>query len=359
MKSSFPLFPDSASALSPDVDALFIVWSLISVFFTVLIAGLIIVLMARYRRKHAEEVGTNEEMPVWIEILWSAVPLAIMLVMFAWGARVFFTLYRPPADAIEFTAIGKQWMWKIQHPEGQREINAMHVPVDQAIRMKIASEDVLHSFYIPAFRIKQDAVPGRYTSIWFKATKPGTYHLFCAEYCGTEHSRMIGSVIVMEQKDYEVWMAGGTPGKSMVASGADLFTSLACVTCHRASPGVVQRGPKLEGVFGSQVKLADGRSVTADDNYVRESILNPTAKVVSGFDPVMPTFQGQITEEQLTQLIAYVRSLGAGSDAALTAGAAGTAGTPGTAATTAAAPGTPNAPAAPTAQPNAGSKPQK
>jgi cytochrome c oxidase subunit 2 len=359
MKSSFPLFPDSASALSPDVDALFIVWSLISVFFTVLIAGLIIVLMARYRRKHAEEVGTNEEMPVWIEILWSAVPLAIMLVMFAWGARVFFTLYRPPADAIEFTAIGKQWMWKIQHPEGQREINAMHVPVDQAIRMKIASEDVLHSFYIPAFRIKQDAVPGRYTSIWFKATKPGTYHLFCAEYCGTEHSRMIGSVIVMEQKDYEVWMAGGTPGKSMVASGADLFTSLACVTCHRAAPGVVQRGPKLEGVFGSQVKLADGRTVTADDNYVRESILNPTAKVVSGFDPVMPTFQGQITEEQLTQLIAYVRSLGAGSDAALTAGAAGTAGTPGTAATTAAAPGTPNAPAAPTAQPNAGSKPQK
>ena len=173
MKSSFPLFPDSASALSTDVDALFIVWSLISIFFTVLIAGLIIVLMARYRRKHAEEVGANEEMPVWIEILWSAVPLAIMLVMFAWGARVFFELYRPPADAIEFTAIGKQWMWKIQHPEGQREINALHVPVGQAIKMKIASEDVIHSFYIPAFRIKQDAVPGRYTSIWFKATKVG------------------------------------------------------------------------------------------------------------------------------------------------------------------------------------------
>jgi cytochrome c oxidase subunit 2 len=349
MKSSFPLFPDSASALSPDVDALFIVWSLVSVFFTILIAGLIIVLMARYRRKHAEEVGTNEEMPVWIEILWSVVPLGIMLVMFAWGARVFFQLYRPPADAIEFTAIGKQWMWKIQHPEGQREINAMHVPVGQAIRMKIASEDVIHSFYIPAFRIKQDAVPGRYTSIWFKATKVGTYHLFCAEYCGTEHSRMIGSVIVMEQKDYETWMAGGTPGKSMVASGADLFTSLACVTCHRAAPGVVQRGPKLEGVYGSQVKLADGRTVTADDNYVRESILNPTAKVVAGFDPVMPTFQGQVTEEQLTQLIAYVRSLGAGSDAAAVAGVPAT-GT--TAGTTAAA-------TSPSTQPNAGAKPQK
>ncbi|HEX4495253.1 MAG TPA: cytochrome c oxidase subunit II [Thermoanaerobaculia bacterium] len=358
MKSSFPLFPDSASALSSDVDALFIVWSLVSVFFTILIAGLIIVLMARYKRKHAEEVGTNEEMPVWIEILWSAVPLAIMLVMFAWGARVFFQLYRPPADAIEFTAIGKQWMWKIQHPEGQREINAMHVPVNQAIRMRIASEDVIHSFYIPAFRIKQDAVPGRYTSIWFKATKPGTYHLFCAEYCGTEHSRMIGSVIVMEQHDYETWMAGGTPGKSMVASGADLFTSLACVTCHRAAPGIVQRGPKLEGVFGSQVKLADGRTVTADENYVRESILNPTAKVVAGFDPVMPTFAGQISEEQLTQLIAYVRSLGAGSDAALVAGAAGAGGTASTAGTNAAATA-PGGPTGPSTQPNAGSTPQK
>ena len=167
-----------------------------------------------------------------------------MLVMFAWGTRVFFQLYRPPADAIEYTAIGKQWMWKIQHPEGQREINALHMPVGQAIKMKIASEDVIHSFYIPAFRIKQDAVPGRYTSLWFKATKPGVYHLFCAEYCGTEHSRMIGSIIVMEQRDYETWMAGGTAGKSMVASGTDLFTSLACVTCHRAAPGVTQRGPQ-------------------------------------------------------------------------------------------------------------------
>jgi cytochrome c oxidase subunit 2 len=330
MKSSFPLFPDSASALSPDVDALFIVWSLVSVFFTILIAGLIIVLMARYRRKHAEEVGTNEEMPVWIEILWSVVPLGIMLVMFAWGARVFFQLYRPPADAIEFTAIGKQWMWKIQHPEGQREINAMHVPVGQAIRMKIASEDVIHSFYIPAFRIKQDAVPGRYTSIWFKATKVGTYHLFCAEYCGTEHSRMIGSIIVMEPRDYETWLAGGTPGKSLVAAGQDLFTALACVTCHQAGPGMTQRGPHLEGVYNSQVKLADGRTVTADDNYVRESILNPTAKVVAGYNPVMPTFQGQVTEEQLSQLIAYIRSLGATPAGAATTAVTTAAVTPGT-----------------------------
>ena len=323
MKSTFPLFPDSASALSGRVDILYVIWVLISLFFTLLIAGLIVGFMARYRRRHHEEVGADERAAVWLEILWSAVPLGIMLFMFAWGARVYFDLYRPPKDAVEYTAIGKQWMWKVQHPDGQREINALHVPVGQSIRMRLASEDVIHSFYIPAFRIKQDAVPGRYTSLWFKAEKPGTYHLFCAEYCGTEHSRMIGSVIVMEQRDYENWLAGGTAGKSMAAAGADLFVARACVTCHRAAPGIIQRGPKLEGLYGSQVKLADGRTVVADDNYIRESILNPTAKVVAGYDPVMPTFQGQITEEQLSQLIAYVRSLGPVGSAA----AGGTGGT--------------------------------
>ncbi|MFY9821144.1 MAG: cytochrome c oxidase subunit II [Thermoanaerobaculia bacterium] len=310
MNSSFPLFPDSASTHAGHVDALFIIWALISVFFTILIAGLIVYFMARYRRRHPEEVGTDESMAVWLEIAWSAIPLAIALTMFVWGTRVFFDLYRPPANAVEYTAIGRQWMWKIQHPEGQREINTLHVPVGQAVKMKLASEDVIHSFYVPAFRIKQDAVPGRYTSIWFQATKPGVYHLFCAEYCGAEHSKMIGSIIVMEPRDYENWLAGGT-AKSMVATGADLFQSLACVTCHRAGDtGRLARGPALEGVYGSQVKLADGRTVTADDDYIRESILNPTAKVVAGFDPVMPTFQGQVSEEQLSQLIAYVRSLG-------------------------------------------------
>jgi cytochrome c oxidase subunit 2 len=329
MKSTFPLFPDSASTLSGDVDLLYVIWVVVSLFFTALIAGLIIFFMARYRRRHFEEVGADERAAVWLEVLWSAVPLLIMLFMCAWGMRVFFQLYRPPADAVEFTAIGKQWMWKVQHPDGQREINTLHVPMGQAIKMRLASEDVIHSFYIPAFRIKQDAVPGRYTSLWFKAEKPGTYHLFCAEYCGTEHSRMIGSVIVMEQRDYENWLAGGTAGKSMVAAGADLFTARACVTCHRATPGITQRGPKLEGVYGSQVKLADGRTVVADDNYLRESILNPTAKVVAGYDPVMPAFQGQVTEEQLAQLIAYVRSLGpTGAAPAGTPAAAGAANAP-------------------------------
>jgi cytochrome c oxidase subunit II len=310
MKSTFPLFPDSASALSGDVDLLFITWCVISIFFSALIAGLILYFMTRYRRRHPEDVGASERTAIWLEIAWSAIPLAIMLAMFAWGTRVFFQIYRPPKDAVEFTAIGKQWMWKIQHPGGQREINALHVPVGQSVEVKLASEDVIHSFYIPAFRVKQDAVPGRYTSVWFRPTKPGTYHLFCAEYCGTEHSRMIGSVIVMEPQEYETWLAGGTVGKSMVASGEDLFQSLACVTCHRATAGRVARGPALEGVYGNPVKLADGRTVIADDDYLRESILTPTAKLTAGWDPVMPTFQGQVSEEQITQLIAYIRSLG-------------------------------------------------
>jgi cytochrome c oxidase subunit 2 len=325
MKSPFHFFPDSAASFSGEVDALFIVWSVISLFFTVLIAGLIVYFMAKYRRRHPEEVGQPERAAMWLEIGWSVVPLGIMLAMFAWGTVVFFKLYRPPSDAVEYTAIGKQWMWKVQHPDGQREINALHVPMGQAVKLKLASEDVIHSFYIPAFRVKQDAVPGTYTSLWFRATKPGTYHLFCAEYCGTEHSRMIGSVIVMEPRDYEAWLAGGTAGKSMVASGADLFQSLACATCPRAGGGPLPRGPALEGVYGTQQKLADGRTVVADDTYIRESIVNPMAKVVAGYDPVMPTFQGQVSEEQISQLVAYVRSLGS-SGSAPAGGSGGTMG---------------------------------
>jgi cytochrome c oxidase subunit II len=311
MKSTFPLFPQSASSLSGDVDLLFIAWSAISIFFTLLIAGLILYFMTRYRRRHPEEVGASERAAMWLEIGWSVVPLVIMLAMFVWGTRVFFQLYRPPADAVEYTAIGKQWMWKVQHPGGQREINTLHIPVGQPIKLRLASEDVIHSFYVPAFRVKQDAVPGRYTSVWFNATKPGVYHLFCAEYCGTEHSRMIGSIIVMEPQDYEAWLAGGAAGRSMAASGAELFQSLACVTCHQAgAAGRIARGPALEGLYGSQQKLANGQTVIADDTYIRESILTPTAKLVAGWEPVMPTFQGQVTEEQITQLIAYIRTLG-------------------------------------------------
>jgi cytochrome c oxidase subunit II len=307
MKSTFPLFPDSASALSGRVDLLYVIWVLVSLFFTVLIAGLIVFFMFRYRRRHFEEVGADERAAVWLEILWSAVPLVIMLFMCAWGMRVFFELYRPPADAVEYTAIGKQWMWKVQHPEGVREINEMHVPVGRPVRVSLGSEDVLHDYFIPAFRVKMDAVPGKVTTLWFEATEVGTYHIFCAEYCGTKHSGMIGQVIVMTPQDYEAWLAGGKSTGTAVQNGERLFTDLACVTCHK--PDSSGRGPSLLGVFGSTVTLADGRKVVADENYLRESIMNSQAKIVAGYQGIMPTFQGMVTEENLLQLIAYIKTL--------------------------------------------------
>ncbi len=314
-RSQLPLFPESASSIAPEVDALFYAWTAVSIFFTALIAILILYFIVRYRRKQEDDVGQPERAPVWLEIGWSIIPLVIALAMFAWGTQVFVKIYRPPSDAVVYYGVGKQWMWKFQHPTGQREINTLHVPVGQSIQMKLTSEDVIHSFFVPAFRVKQDALPGRYTSIWFRATKPGTYHLFCAEYCGGEHSKMIGSVIVLEPRDYEAWLAGGQGGQTMTLSGAELFQQLACQTCHGENgsgagmAGMAARAPRLAGLYNTEVTLADGRKVIADESYIRESILNPMAKVTAGWQPIMPTMQGQVTEEQLTQLIAYVRSL--------------------------------------------------
>jgi len=214
---------------------------------------------------------------------------------------------RAPAGTVEMYVVAKQWMWKIQHPEGKREINELHVPIGVPIRMIMTSEDVIHSFYIPAFRIKQDVLPGRYTTMWFQPTQAGEFHLFCAEYCGTEHSKMGGTVHVMEPGDYERWLTGGVAGESMAAAGAALFESLACSSCHRAEGG--GRGPALEGLLGTQVQLEDGRKVLADETYLRESILNPRAMIVGGYQPLMPTFQGQVSEEQVLQLIAYLKSM--------------------------------------------------
>jgi cytochrome c oxidase subunit 2 len=227
------------------------------------------------------------------------------MVIFAWGAVVYFKGRTPPSDSTEVYVVAKQWMWKLEHAEGQREINELHVPVGRDVKLVMTSQDVIHSFFVPAFRMKQDVLPGRYTVAWFRATKPGTYHLFCAEYCGTQHSGMIGSIVVLEPAQYEAWMSGGTGGP-LSATGEKIFAELGCVTCHRSdSQG---RGPNLQGLFGKPVQLEDGRMITADENYVRESILDPGAKVVKGFKPVMPTFQGLVSEEQLNALVAYVKS---------------------------------------------------
>jgi cytochrome c oxidase subunit II len=308
MWQNLPLFPPSASTMAGEVDRLYLFAVAISAFFCLLIGVLVIVLGLRYKRTHADQIGDREAPPEWLELVWTAIPLAILILLFVWGTRVFFTLSRPPADAAEYLAVGRQWMWKFQHPQGTREINDLHVPAGQAIKLRMTSEDVIHSMFIPAFRVKADVLPGRYTTVWFNATKPGTYHLFCAEYCGAEHSRMMGRVIVMEPADYQAWLAaGGTPATRPVVAGQEIYNALACSTCHQA--GVAQRAPNLAGIYGTQVPLLGGGSVLADESYLRESILEPSAKVVAGFQPIMPTYKGQLSEEQLYQLITYLKTL--------------------------------------------------
>ena len=303
--SSLPLLPQQASLQAGQVDALYFFMVAVTAFFSLLIAGLIVFFAVKYRRRHDEEVGVAIHGSLALELLWTIIPFFIAMGMFGWGAKVFFDLYRVPAGAMEVFVVGKQWMWKVQHASGQREINELHVPVGRPVKLIMGSEDVIHSFYIPAFRVKADVIPGRYNTLWFQATKPGRYHLFCAEYCGTKHSGMIGSVVVLEQADYQVWLSGGPAADSPVAAGEKLFQSLACNTCHM--PG--GRGPVLANLFGHQVELQGGSKVLADEAYIRESIVQPGAKVVAGFQPVMPPFQGMVSEEQLLQLIAYVKSL--------------------------------------------------
>jgi cytochrome c oxidase subunit 2 len=307
MFDNVPLYPPSASTLSGRVDALYWAALAVSVFFSLLIAGLILYFMFKYRRRHAGDVGLAKYASMKLELTWMFIPLVISLVLFAWGAWVFFAWARPPATATEYYVVGKQWMWKFQHPEGNREINELHVPVGQRIKLIMTSEDVIHSLYFPAFRVKMDVLPARYTTLWFEATRTGTYHLFCTEYCGTWHSRMVGRVVVLEPNEYEAWLEGGGGGRSMVQAGEELFSSLGCATCHRQD--TTARGPQLAGVFGRQVLLQDGRGVLADETYLRESILNPAARIVRGFQPIMPTFQVQVSEEELMQLISYIKTL--------------------------------------------------
>jgi cytochrome c oxidase subunit 2 len=230
------------------------------------------------------------------------------MTIFGWASKVYFEQYSPPQNAMEVYVVGKQWMWKVQHSTGQREINELHVPIGRKIKLIMTSEDAIHSFFVPAFRMKADVVPGKYTTQWFEATKTGTFHLFCAEYCGMNHSGMIGSVIVMESREFDNWLSGNAGNTTPAVAGQQLFQTLGCVSCHGAN-GEGGRGPTLAGLFGRDVRLGNGQTVRADEAYIRESILNPQAKLVEGFGPIMPTFQGQVSEDQLVQLLAFIKSL--------------------------------------------------
>jgi|694.fasta_scaffold15602_10 cytochrome c oxidase subunit 2 len=302
-----PLFPEAASSFAPEVDALYLFIVAVSAFFTVAVSAAVVFFAFRYRRKHPEEIGAHIEGSLPLELLWSIIPTIISMVMFAWGAKLFYEIRRPPAEAMQIYAVGKQWMWKFQHTGGQREINELHVPVGRPIKVLVTSEDVLHDLYFPSFRTKIDAIPGRYQPLWFEATKPGRYHIFCAEYCGTKHSGMIGTVIVMEPQQYQDWLAGGSSEGTMAERGAKLFNDLACNTCHLDSGQ--GRGPSLKDIVGTTVELAGGQTAIVDEAYLRESILNSQAKIVKGFAPLMPTFQGLVSEEGLAALIEHIKSL--------------------------------------------------
>jgi cytochrome c oxidase subunit 2 len=313
-----PFTPEQASTLAGHVDALYLYLILITLFFSTLVVVLIFYFAVRYRRRSPDELPRPIEGSLVLETLWTVTPLLIAMTIFVWGASLYFALYRPPRDAIEVFVVGKQWMWKFQHTEGLREINELHVPVGAKVKLTMTTEDVIHAFAVPAFRVRADVVPGRYTYLWFQATKTGRFHLFCTEYCGTNHSGMTGWVVVQDPTEYQAWLSGGA-SESPAAQGEKLFQSLGCASCHKMD--AQGRGPILTGVFGKPQKLDNGQEVIADEAYIRESILDPQNKRVLGFGTVlMPSFRGQVTEEQILDLIAYIRSLNATPGAATTGG---------------------------------------
>jgi cytochrome c oxidase subunit 2 len=309
MFSGFSLFPEQASSLAPEIDNLYLGVITITAFFAIIVVVCVTYFAIKYRDHTGDKVGAPITGSVPLELGWSLIPFFIAIGIFVWSSVVFFHIVRAPDQTLDIYSTGKRWMWRFQHIDGQTEINELHVPVGRAVRVVFTSEDVLHDLFIPAFRVKADAVPGRYSAIWFEPTKVGEYHLFCAEYCGTRHSGMIGTVYVMEQADYQAWLGGGraTAGGSLVQRGEALFTQLACVTCHL--PDGSGRGPSLEGLYGSQVTLDDDATVTADESYLRESILMSQAKTVKGYERLMPTFQGLINEEGVAALIEYIKSM--------------------------------------------------
>ncbi|HEX3438614.1 MAG TPA: cytochrome c oxidase subunit II [Pseudacidobacterium sp.] len=300
------VFPPEASSIAPYADALYIFLVLISVVGLAVVLLLVVLFSIKYRKERNPE-ATQIEGSTLLEATWTIIPLALFMVAFVWGALLYFRIYNPPTNAMNIYIVGKQWMWKAEHPGGQHEINALHVPINRPVQLTMISQDVFHSFSIPAFRVKREVVPGRYSTVWFEATQPGTYHLFCTQYCGTLHSQMIGQIVAMTPEDYEAWTAGSTSGASLAQNGERLFASLGCNSCHSGSPDA--HGPNLAQIYGSKVQMANGSFVTVDDAFLRDSILNPTMHQVAGYAPIMPTYQGQISEEGLIAIVEYIRNL--------------------------------------------------
>ena len=305
MLAAVPLFPEQASTTAERVDQL--LFFLLSVTGTValLVTVLVIFYAVRYRRRSDAQCTPRILGNLKLELFWTVTPLFVFAIMFGWGASVYFTIMRPPAGCMEVFVVAKQWMWKVQHPDGQREINALHIPLGQPVKLTLISEDVIHDFFVPAFRTKIDVLPGRYVQTWFQPTRKGMFHLFCSQYCGSLHAAMIGTVVVMDPLEFDTWRKARAEG-SLALEGRKLFLKLQCVTCHGADS---QAAPNLEGLSGKTVQLRGGGTVIADDSYIRESILRPMAKIVQGWDPIMPTFEGQVDELDLIKLTAFIKSL--------------------------------------------------
>ena len=308
MQSQLPIYPEQASNFAAPVDSLMTFMILVSAFFTVVITAAIIYFFFKYRRRSQNEIGAPIHGDMRLELTWIVLPFLLAMVMFGWGAVVYVDFRQPPSDSLDIYVVGKQWMWKAQQPNGRKEINELHVPVGRDIKLILASEDVIHDFYVPAFRVKMDVVPGHYNTLWFRPTKPGRYHFFCSQYCGTNHAIMGGWVTVMEPYDYAAWLSSTSEvDADPVLAGERLFAEKSCSACHVGNG--TGTGPSLQGFYGGKVRLADGSTVTADDPYIRESLLLPNAKIVAGFQPLMPSYQGQLTEDQILSLITYIKSL--------------------------------------------------
>jgi cytochrome c oxidase subunit 2 len=300
------LFPREASTIAPYMDALYFFLLGMTITGLVLVGAILVTFSMRYR-KAVHPVATQIEGSTLLEATWTIIPLAIFLVTFVWGALLYFRIYNPPVNSMNIYIVGKQWMWKAEHPGGQHEIDALHVPIGKPIQLTMISQDVFHSFSIPDFRIKREVIPGRYSTVWFEATTPGVYHLFCTQYCGTNHSQMIGEVTAMTPDDYKKWTQESTSGMSLAQNGERLFASMGCNACH--SGNAAARGPNLAGVFGSKLTLTNGSQVQVNEAYLRDAILNPSQHVTAGFAPIMPTYQGQISEDGLIDIVEYLKSL--------------------------------------------------
>ncbi|HXE07796.1 MAG TPA: cytochrome c oxidase subunit II [Acidobacteriaceae bacterium] len=300
------LFPREASTIAPYMDALYFFLLGMTVTGLVLVLAIIVTFSLRYRRQ-VHPVATQIEGSTLLEATWTIIPLGIFLICFVWGALLYFRIYNPPANAMNIYVVGKQWMWKAEHPGGQHEINALHVPTGVPIQLTMISQDVFHSFSVPDFRIKREVIPGRYSTVWFEATTPGTYHIFCTQYCGTNHSQMIGEVTAMLPEDYKRWTQESTSGMSLAQNGERLFASMGCNACH--SGNAAARGPNLAGVYGSTLQLANGQSAQVNEAYLRDAILNPSQHITAGYSPIMPTYQGQISEDGLIDIVEYLKTL--------------------------------------------------